>query len=253
MTLPRLILFLLLVLSLAAMGAAWVISMPRPAFADNSNAVLNEPGDPSRGRDIFNAADCSSCHASPGQPDRLRLGGGLALASPMGTFHVPNISPDRVDGIGAWQTVDLANAIMSGVSPDRRHYYPVLPYTSYVRMRPEDVRDLMAYLRTLPPVQGKAPPHELPFPLNIRRTIGFWKLLFFDRSAMSRMQRTMLPGIAGATWSRQWAIAWSAIRLTIFWAPWRKKRVLRAGLISAGWVSCPTSLRGASAAGHSRT
>jgi mono/diheme cytochrome c family protein len=186
MTLPRLILFLLLVLSFAALGAAWVISMPRPAFADNSNAVLNEPGDPSRGRDIFNAADCSSCHASRGQPDRLRLGGGLALASPMGTFHVPNISPDPVDGIGAWQTVDLANAIMSGVSPDRRHYYPVLPYTSYVRMRPEDVRDLMAYLRTLPPVQGKPPPHELPFPLNIRRTIGFWKLLFFDRSAMSQ-------------------------------------------------------------------
>jgi mono/diheme cytochrome c family protein len=100
----------------------------------------------------------------------------------MGIFHVPNISPDPLDGIGAWRTVDLANALMSGVSPDRRHYYPALPYTSYVHMRVEDVRDLMAYLRTLAPVRGRPPPHELPLPLDIRRAVGFWKLLFFDRS-----------------------------------------------------------------------
>ena len=39
----------------------------------------------------------------------------------------------------------------------------------------------MAYLCTLQPVQGRPPPHELPFPLNVRRGIGLWKLLFFDR------------------------------------------------------------------------
>lgn len=166
---------------LGGIVGAWMISAPRPAFPHDDDAVLNAPGDPLRGRDVFNASDCASCHVSPGQSDRLRLGGGLALASPMGVFHVPNISPDPVDGIGAWRTVDLANALMSGVSPDRRHYFPALPYTSYVRMQPADVRDLMAYLRTLPPVQGRPPPHELPFPLNIRRGIGLWKLLFFDR------------------------------------------------------------------------
>src|ERR1700704_3943078 len=124
---------------LSGMAGAWMIAAPRPAFPHDGDAVLNAPGDPVHGRDVFNASDCASCHASPGQPDRLRLGGGLALASPIGVFHVPNISPDPVDGIGAWRTVDLANALMSGVSPDRRHYFPALPYTSYVRMRTEDV------------------------------------------------------------------------------------------------------------------
>ncbi|CAO3424387.1 hypothetical protein [Azospirillum doebereinerae] len=52
----------------------------------------------------------------------LRLGGGLALASPFGTLRVPNISPDPSAGIGRWRTVDLANALMSGVSPDGSHY-----------------------------------------------------------------------------------------------------------------------------------
>jgi mono/diheme cytochrome c family protein len=165
--------------------AAWVVSAPRPAFHDNNATPLSRTGDAAQGKIIFDAADCASCHASPGQSDRLHLGGGLALASPMGTFHVPNISPDPVDGIGAWSAVDLGNALISGVSPDGRHYYPVLPYTSYVHMQPEDVADLMAYLRSLPPVQGRPPPHELPFPLNIRRSVGFWKLLFFDRSPMA--------------------------------------------------------------------
>lgn len=128
---------------------------------------------------VFAAADCASCHARPGQPDRLKLGGGLALASPYGTFRVPNISPDPVDGIGAWSVADLANALLSGVSPAGKHYYPVFPYTSYTGMRIGDIEDLYAYLRTLPAVSGKAPPHDLYFFARIRRSIGLWKLMFF--------------------------------------------------------------------------
>jgi mono/diheme cytochrome c family protein len=103
----------------------------------------------------------------------------LAVASPFGTLRVPNISPDVRDGIGGWRTADLANALLSGVSPQREHYYPALPYTSYTHMSLEDVRDLMTYLRTLPQVTGRPPPHDLPFPFDIRRLVGFWKLFFF--------------------------------------------------------------------------
>jgi mono/diheme cytochrome c family protein len=102
----------------------------------------------------------------------------------VGTLRPPNISPDLKDGIGHWRTIDLANALLSGVSPDGRHYYPALPYTSYVRMTTEDVKDLMAYLRSLPPVAGKAPPHEVASIFRMRRLIGGWKFLFFDRSQL---------------------------------------------------------------------
>ena len=171
-------------LAIVAAGgiAAWVLSAPRPAFAEADAARLEEPGDPERGRLVFAAADCASCHASPGQADRLRLGGGLALASPFGIFRVPNISPDPEAGIGRWRTIDLANALMSGVAPSRQHLYPSLPYTSYAHMRSDDVRDLMAFLRTLPPVSSRPPPHELSFPFTIRRGIGLWKALYFDRT-----------------------------------------------------------------------
>lgn len=154
----------------------WFLSEPRPAFAREE---LADTGDPNRGRIIFAAGDCSSCHASPGQGDRLKLGGGLALGSPYGTFRVPNISTDVRDGIGSWRTTDLANALLSGVSPIGKHYYPVFPYTSYTHMTANDVQDLMAYLRTLPAVSGKIPPHEIALPFRIRRAIGLWKSLFF--------------------------------------------------------------------------
>ena len=161
--------------------ATWLITAPRPAFARNADGALDHEGDPARGKLIFAAGDCASCHASPGQSDRLRLGGGLALASPYGTFRAPNISTDPADGIGSWRTVDLANALLSGVSPTGSHYYPSFPYSSYVKMGLGDVSDLMAYLRTLPAVAGKPPPHDLAFPFQIRRFVGFWKFLYLDR------------------------------------------------------------------------
>ncbi len=170
--------------AVVAGSAFWWLTAPRPAFPGGESAAGDRAGDVEHGRLVFAAADCSSCHAQPGQTDRTRLGGGLALASPYGTLRAPNISPHPTDGIGRWRTADLANALMTGVSPAGLHYYPVLPYASYAHMRVDDIVDLMAYLRTLAPVAGRPPSHDLAFPFNIRRFIGLWKLLYLDRSAI---------------------------------------------------------------------
>jgi mono/diheme cytochrome c family protein len=132
------------------------------------------------GETIFNAGGCSSCHAVAGQPDRLKLGGGLALASPFGTFYVPNISPDPTDGIGRWTEAQFLEAVTRGVSPEGTHYFPAFPYTTYAHARVSDIRDLFAWLKTLPPVPGKVRDHDVRFPFNIRRNVGIWKWLFMD-------------------------------------------------------------------------
>jgi mono/diheme cytochrome c family protein len=103
----------------------------------------------------------------------------LALHSPFGTFNVPNISPDSKHGIGAWTEAQFLNAVLRGTSPSGEHLYPAFPYGSYAHMRVDDVRDLFAYMRTLPPVESDVPDHALRFPFNIRRGVGLWKLLFF--------------------------------------------------------------------------
>jgi mono/diheme cytochrome c family protein len=172
----RRILPILAVAAAAAFGVYWWLSSPPMVLA------LSEPykADLTNGLTTFNAGGCSSCHAVPGQPDRLKLGGGLAIPSPFGTFYAPNISPDPADGIGRWNEAQFVRAVTQGVSPSGYHYFPAFPYTSYAHARVSDIRDLFAYLKTLPPVQGKVRDHDVPFPFDIRRNIGIWKWLFMD-------------------------------------------------------------------------
>jgi mono/diheme cytochrome c family protein len=166
-----------LVVAAAGVGTYWWLTAVPRALA--LTMAASKP-DLANGEVIFNAGGCASCHAVPNQPDRLKLGGGLAIPSPFGTFYAPNISPDPTDGIGRWSEADFVGAVTRGVSPAGAHYFPAFPYTSYAHAKIEDVRDLFAYLKTLPPVAGKARDHDLPFPFNIRRNVGIWKWLFFD-------------------------------------------------------------------------
>lgn len=171
--------FLILAAILAVIGAAvfWLVTMPAtvPASALGPHAPNLE-----NGKTMFHAGGCAACHTTPNQDDKSRLGGGLGLKSPFGTFFAPNISSDRNDGIGNWSEANFITAMWKGTSPDGDHYYPVFPYASYQRMRMEDVRDLFAYLKTLPPVQGKVRGHDLPIHFRIRRMLGGWKFLFLD-------------------------------------------------------------------------
>ncbi|CDM60640.1 putative diheme cytochrome c-type signal-peptide protein (plasmid) [Rhizobium favelukesii] len=104
-----------------AAAAGWYVTAARAPFAAGDRR-FDGAGDIAYGRLIFAAGDCASCHATPGQSDRLRLGGGMALASPFGTFRPPNISPDPVDGIGAWTVVDTRFA--GGVDPQGTGFVP---------------------------------------------------------------------------------------------------------------------------------
>ena len=171
----------------------WFLTIPQTVAADKLGA---HTPDLANGKTIFSAGGCSSCHAVPKQKDATRLGGGLALRSPFGTFYVPNISSDRQDGIGAWSEAQFITALNKGTSPTGDHYYPAFPYTSYQRMTFDDLRDLFAYLKTLPAVKGEVRDHDLPFPLTIRRLLGLWKLLFLDGEPFKPEQSK------SATWNR---------------------------------------------------
>src|SRR5262245_230870 len=168
---------LLVVVALIGAAAFWHITAPQRVAASTLG-----PHTPNldNGKTMFLVGGCASCHATPNQEDKTRLGGGLGLKSPFGTFFTPNISPDRKDGIGGWSEADFVSAMWKGTAPDGSHYYPAFPYTSYQRMKLDDVRDLFAYLKTLPPVEGKPREHDLRSHLKIRRLLGGWNFLFLD-------------------------------------------------------------------------
>lgn len=162
---------------LLGLAMLWWLSRPLPLAPDS---LPGHVVDLANGERIFHAGGCASCHSEPGidQAGDDRLPGGLELTTPYGMFRVPNISPDLRSGIGNWSDLDFANAMMRGVAPDGRHYYPSFPYTSYARMSMADVLDLRAFLATLEPVSTPSRNHELKFPYGFRRALGLWKRLF---------------------------------------------------------------------------
>jgi mono/diheme cytochrome c family protein len=175
----RLILFLVVVAALG-FAAFWYLTIPEtvsPLVLQAHTANL------ANGKTVFHAGGCASCHATPKQDDRTRLGGGLGLVSPFGTFYVPNISPHPTDGIGGWDEAQFITALVKGTSPSGDHYYPAFPYTAYQRATFPDLRDLFAYIKTLPQVEGRVRGHDLPWPFDIRRGLGLWKLLYLDNAS----------------------------------------------------------------------
>ncbi|EPE99325.1 c-type cytochrome [Rhizobium grahamii] len=189
----RFVRFLLCLVGVFLIGGAvfYFITTPNP-LPESHWTNLGEP-DLKNGEMVFWTGGCVSCHAAPGSEGdaKLTLSGGLALKSPFGTFHVPNISPDEKAGIGTWTLAQFGNAMKRGVAPNGEHLYPSFPYNSYARISDKDVNDLFGYLKTLPKSSNIAPPHELPFPYNIRLALGGWKLLYFNDE-----QRVALPGNA---------------------------------------------------------
>lgn len=172
---------LLWMMAVAVVGAAagWFLTEPG---TEPEGALPNVAGDAERGREIFTIGGCVSCHAAPDAKgeQKLVLTGGRSFVTEFGTFYAPNISPDPEAGIGTWRAVDFVNAMKHGVSPEGRHYYPAFPYTSYARIKIEDLLDLWAYMKSLPMSAEANTPHAVGFPFSIRRGLGLWKRLYLD-------------------------------------------------------------------------
>ncbi len=158
----------------------WWLTIPVTSQTQAASSQAFVEGDPIKGERIFWAGGCGSCHAKDNAQgdEKLKLGGGHRLETPFGVFLVPNISPDQETGIGTWTAAQFFNAVVHGVTPSGKHYYPAFPYTSYNKMPKNDVMDLWAFMKTLPEVSQSNEPHELALPFQWRRPLGIWKRLF---------------------------------------------------------------------------
>ena len=148
------------------------------AEQEHFESLLDLTPNVQNGQYVFNASGCAGCHKDQEGTDRLVLSGGLVLKTQYGEFYVPNISMSRENGIGAWSLNDFVNAIRLGLSPQNQHYYPSFPYTSYNKIKDQELVDLWAYWQTLPEVESQNSGHDLSFPYNLRVGLGVWKKLF---------------------------------------------------------------------------
>ena len=135
-------------------------------------------GDAKRGEYLAKAGSCVACHTED-KTDAIPFAGGRALETPFGTFFGPNITPHPQAGIGRWTEADFVRAMRQGVRPDGANYFPAFPYPSFTKISDGDLRDLWAYLRTLPQSTRANQAHDLGFPFGWRFLNRIWKWLFF--------------------------------------------------------------------------
>jgi mono/diheme cytochrome c family protein len=166
----------LLFLALAFGAGAALAQQP-----GNAKPADAKPGDAKRGLYLSKAGGCVGCHTqvTKDPKDAVPYAGGRALKTPFGTFYGPNITPHPTAGIGKWSEADFVRAMREGVRPDGSHYFPAFPYASFTAITDADLRDLWAYLRTLPPSGRASQEHELGILYRWRFGVGFWKWLYF--------------------------------------------------------------------------
>lgn len=147
---------------------------PSVAASAGTSAAEDDSALVERGRYLAVAANCFSCHSRPGGKP---LSGGVSFETPFGIIYSSNITSDVHHGIGGWKYEDLRRALHEGISAKGYRLFPAFPYTSFTKMRDEDVRAIYAYLRTVPAQPYTPPANSVLF--KQRWAMGFWNMLFF--------------------------------------------------------------------------
>lgn len=127
------------------------------------------------GKYIFGAAGGCGCHTEPG---KALNAGGRRYDGPFGTVYSTNITPDRQTGIGTWTDDQIVTAIRLGRRPNGERLLPVHPFPSFNGMADEDLRALVAYLRTVPPAHRANTPKKITVPLFESVFLPAWLAAF---------------------------------------------------------------------------
>ncbi len=164
--------------ALAIVGVAGLIAyvrfvLPRVGPAPDMKVELT-PERIARGEYLANSVTvCIDCHSKrdwsrfsgPPIDGTFGMGGDVFdknLGFP-GTYYAPNITPE---GVGNYTDGELFRAITTGVNKEGEALFPVMPYHYYGRMDEEDIKSIIAYVRTLKPIKNEVPRSVSDFPMN---------------------------------------------------------------------------------------
>ncbi|MBD2702357.1 c-type cytochrome [Spirosoma sp. BT702] len=163
------------VVLLVILGVMAYVKFALPNVGDAPTLTIERtPERIARGEYLANHVTvCMDCHSTrdyslfsaPLEPGTLGKGGELfnqEMGFP-GSFTSKNITPA---GIGSWTDGEIYRAVTTGVSRDGHAFFPVMPYPYYGKMSDEDVKSIVAYVRSLKPIENKPADSRADFPFN---------------------------------------------------------------------------------------
>jgi mono/diheme cytochrome c family protein len=139
------------------------------ARAQETGSALAE-----KGQYIFSLSGGCACHSPPkGTPHA----GGREFALPMAKISSTNLTADKETGLGNWSDEQIHDAMARGIRPNGQKLLPIMPYEAYSGMADEDMKALIAYLRTLKPVRKETPALKTWAPLYRPLGMFVWSKL----------------------------------------------------------------------------
>ena len=81
-----------------------------------------------------------------------------------GEITPPNITPFALKD---WSDEEIAKALTQGINKKGDTLFPLMPYHNYSRMAKDDIYAIVAYLRTLKPIDKTTPPRKLHIPASM--------------------------------------------------------------------------------------
>jgi mono/diheme cytochrome c family protein len=145
-----------LVLGLAAVSVQTVNAQSKEALLKRGAYLMNGP------------VACANCH-TPRAPDFSFLpgkdfAGGFKIIDSGFEVYSANITPDKETGIGSWTDAQIITAIRTGKSREGKIIFPPMPVPTYNNMSDQDVRAIVAFLRTVTPVHNEVPESKYKMP-----------------------------------------------------------------------------------------
>lgn len=169
----RILLGLLILIVIAAAGGFIYFNtmLPNVGPAPDINIEVTEDR-VERGRYFAEIASaCVHCHGTIAedvfaQPliEGTEGGGGRKFELPFGTVFTPNLTPYALKD---WTDGEIFRAVTAGVNKDGEALFPLMPYHQYAYLNDEDIYDIIAYLRSLEPIENDVPDTEYKFPFNL--------------------------------------------------------------------------------------
>lgn len=174
--LKKILLGALALIVLVIGGAIGYVSLALPNVGDAPDITVEAtPERIARGEYIANnVALCMDCHSTrdwtvysaPPVPGTEGIGGekfDRTMGFP-GDFYSRNITPFRLKD---WTDGEIFRAITTGVSRDGSSLFPIMPYQNYRLLDEEDLYSVIAYLRSLEPIESENIPSKADFPLSV--------------------------------------------------------------------------------------
>jgi hypothetical protein len=168
--------YLVIVIVIAVAGLITYVKTALPNVgAATDLKVEKTPARIERGRYLANNVTmCINCHserdwskfAGPVVESTIGRGGerfDQKVGLP-GVYISKNITPS---GIGRYTDGELFRVITTGVTKEGKALFPLMPYSHYGKMDPEDIYSIIAYVRSLAPIEYKTEESVSDFPMNI--------------------------------------------------------------------------------------